>query len=189
MKQAWEKKMQQMKSAFGQVASYEKRDISTDLKIKAWERFQKAFPDNNPYSQEDDDFRKKSEKRVIHWKQTKIFTTYLDEQDREDEEERPASGIDKLNGVKIWVKVKDLKSREKYCSKFSQAGLIVECEDNPTVDENEMFLKCSELPDGAGRIIQDFLGRDDIRIYDWRTNPDYANYCDEFDAISFEVFR
>jgi hypothetical protein len=52
-KAAWNAKLDEMKIAYQKALDYQKRDIEPDLKISALERFINAFPDENPYSNED----------------------------------------------------------------------------------------------------------------------------------------
>ena len=68
VKLAWREKLQAMKVAFDEVILYENREISTSLKVKAWERFRYAFSANNPYSHEDDKLLRKSKKQITYWK-------------------------------------------------------------------------------------------------------------------------
>jgi flagellar biosynthesis GTPase FlhF len=101
--------------------------------------------------------------------------------------------LSSLKGVHIWVQVKDLNARKKYCDLFASQGLIVDCDSRPKVDANEMFLKCPKLPDNTARLITDFLGRKDIKIYDWRRSSSFGQkYCNQGgakSAISFELFQ
>ena len=56
-----------MQAALREVESFEKQEISPDLKVEAWKRFAKAFPENNPYSSKDETLRDHSQARIAHW--------------------------------------------------------------------------------------------------------------------------
>ncbi|WP_372369315.1 cytochrome-c peroxidase [Candidatus Uabimicrobium sp. HlEnr_7] len=59
-KHHWDKKQQAMDSAFTKVHKYQKRNIPKALKLKAWKRFASFFKEKNPYSDKDDEFRKRT---------------------------------------------------------------------------------------------------------------------------------
>jgi hypothetical protein len=65
---AWQMKLNDMEEAFFKVNEYEKQDISTELKIKAWERFVQAFLEDNPYSTRDEELRNVAQERIHHLK-------------------------------------------------------------------------------------------------------------------------
>ena len=67
LKRAWAEKLKEMQAALREVESYEKQEISADLKVKAWRRFEKAFSENNPYSSKDETLRDHSQARIAHW--------------------------------------------------------------------------------------------------------------------------
>lgn len=65
---AWKEKLKAMESAMQQVTAYEQKDISADLKATAWMRLAESFPDQNPYSNRDDEIRSKATERITYWK-------------------------------------------------------------------------------------------------------------------------
>jgi len=67
IKLAWKEKLKEMKSAFEQIQSYEKRDISPSLKTKAWKRFHSSFLKDNPFSNEDNEMLQKAQKQNSYW--------------------------------------------------------------------------------------------------------------------------
>ncbi|MCH8885582.1 MAG: SUMF1/EgtB/PvdO family nonheme iron enzyme [SAR324 cluster bacterium] len=66
---AWDKKLNEMKMARAQVEALERRNISPQLKRKAWRRFQGAFRQNNPFTREDDRLRTLARGRIAYWKE------------------------------------------------------------------------------------------------------------------------
>lgn len=99
------------------------------------------------------------------------------------------SGIERLRGVRIWVQVRTATPKKDYCRLLSEAGLIVRCMLNTHyADTDELFLKCPSLPSDAGEILQRFLGLPGHKVWDFRKNHE-PPYCEEYDAISFEVME
>jgi len=64
---AWDNKLEEMRSAVGQVRGYERRNISPSTKVKAWRRFLSAFSEDNPYSGEDETLRSEAQNQIGHW--------------------------------------------------------------------------------------------------------------------------
>jgi formylglycine-generating enzyme required for sulfatase activity len=63
--QAWAAKLQDMNGAFQQVQTMDgDRGIGTDIKLSAWQRFNAAFAEDNPYSAEDNTLRKQAKRRI-----------------------------------------------------------------------------------------------------------------------------
>lgn len=72
---AWQAKLNEMENAFSEVNEYEEQDISKELKIKAWERFVKAFSEENPYSIRDNELLDIAGKRIEYWNNYIIVPT------------------------------------------------------------------------------------------------------------------
>ena len=71
VKSKWSAYLDKMKSSYSQVESYERRDISKELKIKGWEKFLVAYKQDDPYSSEDEGLRKKALARIERIKTAK----------------------------------------------------------------------------------------------------------------------
>ncbi|MEC8942070.1 MAG: caspase family protein, partial [Verrucomicrobiota bacterium] len=82
---AWDNKLEEMRSAVGQVRGYERRNISPSTKVKAWRRFLSAFSEDNPYSGEDETLRSEAQSQIGHWQGE---VQRLAEAKRKEEEER-----------------------------------------------------------------------------------------------------
>jgi hypothetical protein len=67
VKNAWANTLKQMKIAYNDVVSYEKRDVSANLKAAAWKRFLAAYADDNPYATEDNSLRSKGQTQLTYW--------------------------------------------------------------------------------------------------------------------------
>ena len=98
--------------------------------------------------------------------------------------------VAKLSGRNIWVKSNDDALRTRYCRLLEEAGLNVECDQWDSDDlTDDIFLKCPTLPADTGKIVQEILGVSGYDVYDWRDDPDFGSeYCDEYDAISLNIF-
>ena len=68
-----------MGKSYNESESFQKRDVSPDKKIAAWERFIDAFSEDNPYSDEDDSIRREAKKRIAHWKEIRKTPTEIKE--------------------------------------------------------------------------------------------------------------
>lgn len=88
IKTKWNDWLKDMKAGYTKVSSYEKRDVSTDKRITAWERFESSFKEDNPYSQEDETMRSKAKERIAE----------LKEQARKDSERVKAAWASKQSG-------------------------------------------------------------------------------------------
>ncbi|MFC1716681.1 SUMF1/EgtB/PvdO family nonheme iron enzyme [Candidatus Poribacteria bacterium] len=67
-KAAWAEKLQEMDTEFRKVKSFGKRDVPSDWKVAAWERFLDAFAEDNPCSEEDDQMRQVAVQQIAYWK-------------------------------------------------------------------------------------------------------------------------
>ena len=67
-KAQWNEYLQKMTDAYNEVVEYEKLDVDPTLKITAWERFQRSFSDDNPFSDDDDTMRTYASTQVEIWK-------------------------------------------------------------------------------------------------------------------------
>lgn len=67
LKAAWQTNLLKMEDAYAQVKAHEEQDISKALKVEAWDRFLQAFPDDNPYTQKDDELRTIAEQQREFW--------------------------------------------------------------------------------------------------------------------------
>jgi formylglycine-generating enzyme required for sulfatase activity len=64
-RQAWTDKLQDMNNAYQQVLGIDRsRNADSTLKISAWQRFNTAFAEDNPYSVEDNTLRSEANKRI-----------------------------------------------------------------------------------------------------------------------------
>ena len=81
-----------MKNANRQVTAYERQDISSTLKVTAWQRFLSAFTQDNPYTSEDDTLRSNAQARISPWQgeQQRVARLEADRQRREAEARRQA---------------------------------------------------------------------------------------------------
>lgn len=68
-KAGWQAKLQEMEKALLQIEDYEQRNISTNLKIAAWQRFIQVFSTDNPYSARDEELRRIANERIQYWQQ------------------------------------------------------------------------------------------------------------------------
>ncbi len=66
-RQAWDAKLQEMRSAQARVEAVDRDPVSPDLKIAAWKQFLSAFTQKNPYSDEDQAMRAKANERLSYW--------------------------------------------------------------------------------------------------------------------------
>ena len=64
VKNAWQNKLNDMSNAFQQVRNMDQNDMDVGLKINAWQRFQQAFKEDNPYSTSDNDMLAQSRTRI-----------------------------------------------------------------------------------------------------------------------------
>lgn len=76
LKNAWQEKMNAMESALDQVNTYEKKEVSAELKAAAWMRLIESFSEDNPYSSRDDAIRKQARARAAYWKTEQSRTTH-----------------------------------------------------------------------------------------------------------------
>lgn len=60
----WAKYLSGMKKAYSDVESYERRYISKELKIAAWEKFVRVYDQDHPLSREDEGMREEAKKRM-----------------------------------------------------------------------------------------------------------------------------
>ncbi|MBI3398670.1 MAG: formylglycine-generating enzyme family protein [Deltaproteobacteria bacterium] len=70
--------LKDMKDAFNQVMEHQKREIENDSKIAALNKFLEAFPEENPYSDEDKAMRKKANEQIAMAKRPKAGAGYTD---------------------------------------------------------------------------------------------------------------
>jgi formylglycine-generating enzyme len=76
VKKAWASNLTDMKKAYNEVKAIESRDITSDLKVAAWQRFVDSFKEDNPYSQEDDTMRQQARTLLDYWRNiTEIDTS------------------------------------------------------------------------------------------------------------------
>ncbi len=71
VKGAWEKTLTAMKKAYNDVLQYEKRDVSAELKATAWNRFLETYPEDNPYSADDNALVGKAKTQYAYWSSVK----------------------------------------------------------------------------------------------------------------------
>jgi len=60
----WLARLEKMESAYAEVEAYEKRRVSDSLKVQAWERFAKAYAEDDPYSSRDEQLRAQARQRI-----------------------------------------------------------------------------------------------------------------------------
>jgi len=75
IRKSWVQYDNDMKSAFQEVQRFLERDVAKEKKITALTRFLKAFDQNNPYSQEDNNIRKNAKKQIEYWNNYKQAIT------------------------------------------------------------------------------------------------------------------
>ncbi len=68
--------MNAMESALDQVNTYEKKEVSAELKAAAWMRLIESFSEDNPFSSRDDAIRKQARARAAYWKTEQSRTTH-----------------------------------------------------------------------------------------------------------------
>ncbi|MCH8077771.1 MAG: caspase family protein [SAR324 cluster bacterium] len=88
----WNENLREMKGAYAQVQGYERRSVSSKLKVGVWQRFLSAFTQDNPYTSEDDDLRRQAQARITHWQgeQQRVARLEADRRRREAESRRQA---------------------------------------------------------------------------------------------------
>ncbi|MDP6652717.1 MAG: caspase family protein, partial [Gammaproteobacteria bacterium] len=64
VRKAWEDQLSKMTDAFNLVRQVDGQDTTPDNKITAWERFQQAFTEDNPYSSADESMRTEGQSRI-----------------------------------------------------------------------------------------------------------------------------
>ena len=60
----WDVRLERMESAFEEVQAYQGRRVSDALKVQAWEKFARAYSENDPYSSRDDQLREKARQKI-----------------------------------------------------------------------------------------------------------------------------
>jgi formylglycine-generating enzyme required for sulfatase activity len=73
-KAVWAKNFNEMKLQYNRVQEVEKKDIPSDMKIDAWRKFEAAFTEKNPYTDEDDILRAEAKGRIEYWQAEKVRT-------------------------------------------------------------------------------------------------------------------
>jgi formylglycine-generating enzyme required for sulfatase activity len=61
---AWGTQLANMKDVFSQAQVIDNKKVSADIKIAAWQRFQRGFAEDNPYSTHDESMRKTAVTRI-----------------------------------------------------------------------------------------------------------------------------
>ncbi len=64
VRRAWTLRRQRMKQDYQRTRAFERRDVSKELKRTAWERFLAAYPEEDPYSREDEQLRTEAQQRM-----------------------------------------------------------------------------------------------------------------------------
>ena len=62
---AWQSRMQ---SDFDVAQTFERREISPDLKIEPWRQFLEAYTSNNPFGKKDEALRREAQVRLKYWR-------------------------------------------------------------------------------------------------------------------------
>lgn len=65
----WNNYQVDMNSSYDKVLNFQQRDITSELKIKAWKEFLKSFKEDNPHSDSDEKMRKEANNRIVYEKQ------------------------------------------------------------------------------------------------------------------------
>ena len=63
-KREWAEQRTEMETAFSKAKALDERKVSSGLKKEAWERFLEAYPQDDPYSVQDDDYRREAAARI-----------------------------------------------------------------------------------------------------------------------------
>ena len=113
----WAEKQTEMSKAYRQVRSYEIRNISSELKVKAWKRFLQVFAKNNPYAIKDEEERKYAKQQVLFWPAEKQRRLVVD---------RAGIVVDTATG-QTWQKrphefKRNWNEAYSYCQKLSLGG-------------------------------------------------------------------
>jgi uncharacterized caspase-like protein len=145
-KQEWEPRQVAMSGAYAQVTAFEQRNVGDDLKLLAWQRFADAFPDDNPFSREDDRMREQAANRL----KTKNFDRYFD----------PTTGMEFVGvpGTNFFMGVREVSQREWVKVMGSNPAYNQSSEDNPVeqisyTDAETFVAKLNQLdPKGDYRI-------------------------------------
>ena len=113
----WAEKQTEMSKAYRQVRQYEKRNISSELKVKAWKRFLQVFAKNNPYAIKDEEERKYAKQQVGFWPAEKQRRLVVD---------RAGIVVDTATGHTWQKRPHEFKSHyggaKSYCQKLSLGG-------------------------------------------------------------------
>ena len=64
VRRAWTLRRLRMKQDYQLTRAFERRDLSQELKRTAWERFLAAYPEDDPYSREDEQLRTEAQQRM-----------------------------------------------------------------------------------------------------------------------------
>ena len=68
VKQQWATWQSRMQSDFDTAQTFERREISPDLKIEPWRQFLEEYASNNPFSKKDENLRRKVQGRLKYWR-------------------------------------------------------------------------------------------------------------------------
>ena len=113
----WAEKQTEMSKAYRQVRQYEKRNISSELKVKAWKRFLQVFAKNNPYAIKDEEERKYAKQQVGFWPAEKQRRLVVD---------KAGIAVDTATGLTWQKRPHEFKSHyggaKSYCEKLSLGG-------------------------------------------------------------------
>ena len=63
-KKGWSAYLDAMRADFAESEAFAGRDAAVDLKVQAWQRFLGAYPEDDPYSQQDEALRQRAEKQL-----------------------------------------------------------------------------------------------------------------------------
>ncbi len=108
-KAAWANQLSKMQQAMAQVESFEKQDVPADRKVEALQRILDSFGEDNPYSDEDDEIRRKARERIAYWRRWQN-----EEQRRREREVRQELAGQRLNASEWYNKAWELYDEGKY---------------------------------------------------------------------------
>ncbi|MDP2883593.1 MAG: peptidylprolyl isomerase, partial [Ignavibacteria bacterium] len=71
LKKNWAITRQATQKAYNDVLTFEKRDVSTNLKADAWKRFITTYAQDDPYSTDDNLMRDRAQTQVTYWERNR----------------------------------------------------------------------------------------------------------------------
>lgn len=137
-KARWKARLLKMRLAFTRVKKFQRRSISPDRKISVLKRFIKDFKEDNPYSEKDNDIRRKVRVLIKSYSLLESSSSADDlesETEKKEEEKDKAEWEARLTKMTLaFTRVKNLQRRSVSIDrKISALNMFIEDfkEDNP----------------------------------------------------------